>query len=134
MGSIARTAPLAQQDGFTYLGLLVAIVVIGLTGASIADAWLTAAWREKEQELFIARDQMQASLNQYYASTLFQPLFLDEMALDPRTPGRQRYLRRFQVDPISGRMEWGVMPGAGGAVQGRHPNRKQAARASLVLP
>lgn len=124
MVSIARTAPLARQDGFTYLGLLVAIVVMGLVQASLAAAWHAAARREKEQELLFAGNQMRAALNLYAARSPAQsprqPLRLEDLLQDARMPGNQRYLRKMYADPLSGTAEWGIIRGAGGEIHGVH--------------
>jgi type II secretory pathway pseudopilin PulG len=124
MASTARTAPLARQDGFTYLGLMVAIVVMGLVQAALAEAWHADAQREKEQELLFAGNQMRAALNLYYARSparsLRQPLRLEDLLLDARTPANQRYLRKMYVDPITGGTEWGIIRGAGGEIHGVH--------------
>jgi type II secretory pathway pseudopilin PulG len=124
MGSNAHAAPLARQDGFTYVGLMVAIVVMGLVQAALAEAWHTDAQREKEQELLFAGNQMRAALNLYYArspaKSLRQPARLEDLLQDARTPTNQRYLRRIYRDPISGRAEWGIIRGAGGEIHGVH--------------
>jgi type II secretory pathway pseudopilin PulG len=124
MGSDAHAAPPARQAGFTYIALLVAIVVMGLVQAALAEAWHTDAQREKEQELLFAGNQMRAALNQYYAhsppKSLRQPLRLEDLLQDARAPGVQRYLRRIYRDPVEGTAQWGIIRGAGGEIHGVH--------------
>lgn len=124
MGSNAHAAPPARQDGLTYIALLVAIVVMGLVQATLAEAWHTDAQREKEQELLFAGNQMRAALNLYYvrspAGSGRQPARLEDLLQDARTPATERYLRRIYRDPISGEPEWGIIRGAGGEIHGVH--------------
>jgi type II secretory pathway pseudopilin PulG len=116
--------PAAREDGFTYLGLMIAVVIMGLVQASLAEAWHAGAQREKEKELLFAGNQMRAALNLYYAHSparsLRHPLRLEDLLLDSRTPSNQRYLRKIYLDPVTGKPEWGIIRGAGGEIYGVH--------------
>lgn len=124
MGDTRCTPPPLQCAGFAYLGLLIAIAIMGLIQASLATAWHADARREKEKELLFAGNQFRQALNLYYAHSpgkaLRQPLQLEDLLLDPRTPVQQRYLRKMYPDPITGKREWGIIRGAGGEIYGVH--------------
>jgi type II secretory pathway pseudopilin PulG len=124
MVSNAHAAPPARQTGFTYIALLVAIAVMGLVQSALAEAWHTDVQREKEQELLFAGNQMRAALNLYYArspaGSRRQPLRLEDLLQDGRTPATERYLRRIYRDPISGGEQWGLIRGASGEIHGVH--------------
>jgi type II secretory pathway pseudopilin PulG len=113
-----------KEHGFTYLGLLIAVAVLGLVQAALAEAWHAAARRDKEQELLFAGNQMRAALQLYYAhspaKSLRYPLHLEDLLQDSRQPSTERYLRKIYVDPMTGAPEWGLIRGAGGEIYGVH--------------
>jgi type II secretory pathway pseudopilin PulG len=113
-----------REEGFTYLGLMIAIVIMGMVQAALAQAWHADAQREKEKELLFAGDQMRAALKSYYAHSPAQsprhPLRLEDLLQDSRSPSKQRYLRKIYRDPITGKSEWGMIRGAGGEIFGVH--------------
>jgi type II secretory pathway pseudopilin PulG len=107
-----------------YLGLLVAVAVLGVGLAALTEAWHVAAQREKERELLFIGSQMRAALMQYYrqapARAPRHPTSLEDLLRDPRAPGIRRYLRKIDPDPITGRSEWGLVRGTDGAIYGVH--------------
>lgn len=102
-----------RQGGFTYLGLIILVTVIGLVGAATikVDALLQRA--AAEEELLEAGAAFSAALESYAAVTpKGQPPYppsLQELLKDPRTPGLRRHLRKIFVDPLTGSTEWGVL-------------------------
>lgn len=114
----------ARQTGFTYLGLMMAIAIMGLVQAALAQAWHAEARRQKEQELLFAGNQIRAALQLYYthspAKSPRYPLRLEDLLRDPRQPSTERYLRRIYPDPITGTPEWGLIRGADGEIHGVH--------------
>lgn len=114
----------SRQQGFTYLGLMVLIAIMGIVLASVGEVWHTAMKREKEQELLFVGNQFRRALSLYHDSTLGQgrrqPLSLEELLRDPRFPGTQRYLRKIYADPITGSPQWGLVKGPGGEIYGVH--------------
>jgi type II secretory pathway pseudopilin PulG len=111
-----------KEEGFAYLGLMIALIIMGLVQASLAEAWLADSQREKEKELLFAGHQMRAALNLYYAhspaKSLRHPLRLEDLLQDARTPSPQRYLRKIYPDPVTGKPEWGIIRGVGGEIHG----------------
>lgn len=124
MAAARRPPPATKPAGFAYLGLLIAVAIMGLVQASLAAAWNAEALREKEKELLFAGNQIRQALNLYYAHSPAkaprQPLQLEDLLLDPRTPAHQRYLRKIYPDPITGKAQWGIIRGAGGEIHGVH--------------
>lgn len=102
-----------RQGGFTYLGLLFAISLMGATLALTGVVWHTVQQREKERELLFVGQQFRQAIAIYYnrsAGTVKQfPKTLDELLKDPHQLTTQRYLRRIYRDPITGQMEWGLV-------------------------
>jgi type II secretory pathway pseudopilin PulG len=114
-----RNAGLTRAHGFTYIGLLVAIVVIGIGLAVAGTVSHTLQLREKERELLFVGDQYRRAISMYYEQSpggLKQyPKKLEDLLRDNRYPGVQRYLRRLYVDPLTAKKEWGLVetPGIG---------------------
>lgn len=102
-----------RQGGFTYLGLLFAIAIMGAMLALTGVVWHTVQQREKERELLFVGQQFREAITTYYnrsAGTVKQfPKTLDELLKDPRQLTTQRYLRRIYHDPMTGQTEWGLV-------------------------
>ena len=102
-----------REAGFTYLGLIVLVTIIGLVGAATlkADALLRRA--AAEEELLEIGAAFSAALTSYAEATPRgqppQPPSLEELLKDPRVPGLRRHLRKIFVDPITGKAEWGIV-------------------------
>lgn len=112
-----------RSGGFTYLGLLAVIAIMGVLLVTAAEVWHTAQRREKEQELLFVGHQFRRAIAQYYehAPGLGRryPMSLEELLKDPRYPETRRYLRRIYADPVGG-AEWGLVKGPGGEIYGVH--------------
>jgi len=104
-----------RDGGFTYIGVLVLIAVMGVVLASTGEIWHTVRKREKEQELLYVGDQFRRAVKQFYRHSPPQarryPMSLEELLKDPRYPGIQRYIRKIYPDPMTGSTEWGLIKG-----------------------
>jgi len=113
-----------RARGFSYIGVLILVAMMGIALAAAGEIWHTASKREKEQELLFVGDQYRRALAQFAAQTpgnaRRSPLSLEELLQDSRYPGIRRYLRRIYVDPITGKAEWGLITGPGGEIFGVH--------------
>ncbi|MFC5550646.1 type II secretion system protein [Massilia aerilata] len=102
-----------RAGGFTYVGLIVLVAIIGLVGAATlkADALLRRA--AAEEELLEIGAAFSAALTSYAEATPRgqppQPPSLEALLKDPRVPGVRRHLRKIFVDPITGKAEWGIV-------------------------
>jgi len=111
-----------RQGGFTYLGLIILVTIIGLVAASTLRVGAIAQRRQAEQELLDIGSEYIAALKSYAAvtpagqSTL--PDRLDDLLLDSRFLAKKRHLRRVYLDPITGKSEWGIVRGTLGAGSG----------------
>jgi len=110
--------------GFTYVGLMIVIAIMGVTLAAAGEVWLTGQRREKERELLFVGEQFRLALDGYYERTpgqgLRYPAKLEDLLKDPRYPATQRYLRRIYRDPVTGGEEWGLVKGPNGEILGVH--------------
>jgi type II secretory pathway pseudopilin PulG len=112
------------QGGFTYLGLLALVAVMGMLLAAAGEVWHTSQQREKERELLFVGHQFRRAIAQYYERapnpSQRYPQSLEALLKDPRFPATQRYLRRIYADPVGGSTEWGLVKGPGGEIYGVH--------------
>jgi len=112
---VARRAAanLRRETGFTYVGLIVLVAIIGLVGAATlkVDSLLRRA--AAENELLEIGAAFSEALRSYAAATPpgqpSAPPTLQDLLKDPRFPGTRRHLRKIFVDPVTGRNEWGVL-------------------------
>lgn len=117
-----RTPGSGRQNGFTYLGVMLAIALLTAVLGSSAEVWHTAHTREQERQLLFVGQQFRQAIERYYRNTpgavkKFPP-GLEALLEDPRQPGTQRYLRSIYRDPITGSAEWGLVKGADGGIVG----------------
>lgn len=108
-------------SGFTYLGLLLVMAIMGLTMTMAAELWQTTAQREKEAELLFIGHQFRLALQQYRDSdegdgTL--PTKLEDLLQDTRSDGVRRYLRKVYLDPMTGNANWGLVLDEDGGIRG----------------
>ncbi|WP_223464021.1 MULTISPECIES: type II secretion system GspH family protein [unclassified Pseudomonas] len=108
------------QDGFTYLGVLFLIVVMGLGLASAGELWATAARRDRENQLLWAGTQYAQALRSYYRSSpgvAQYPKELADLLQDERFPTARHHIRRLYPEPMTGG-EWELIRGIDGRISG----------------
>jgi type II secretory pathway pseudopilin PulG len=109
--------------GFTYIGVLIFIALMGIALAGTGVIWHTETRREKERELLFVGDQFRRAIGLYYERSPGAKKFpkaLEDLLLDRRYPNTQRYLRRLYADPVGGTAEWGLVRGPQGGIVGVH--------------
>jgi type II secretory pathway pseudopilin PulG len=98
-----------RQRGFTLLGLLLVVGVMGAGLAAYGQIASHAAQREKEAELIFRGRQYRQAIESYYRKDQTYPRSLGELLADNRYPSAVRHLRRLYADPITGKAQWGLM-------------------------
>jgi type II secretory pathway pseudopilin PulG len=101
-----------KTRGFTYIGILLAIAIMGFFIAMVSQVWHTAAKREREAELLFAGDQIRRALTRYALSSPGgerYPRRLEDLLRDPRYPVPRRYLRQIYRDPMTPSGGWGFV-------------------------
>ena len=123
------------ERGFTYLGLLFLVAVMGLLASVAASTWTFVSQRDKELDLLFVGRAYQAAIAHYAAAHARQPQpFPTDLAqllgsTDSLVP--VRYLRRLYFDPMTGGAQWGLVRNPQGGIVGvyslseRVPVRKQ---------
>lgn len=101
------------ERGFTYLGLIVLLMIMGLVAAAALKMGTLVQRAAAEQELLEIGAQFSEALRSYAAATpegqLKQPHSLQDLLKDPRFPNTRRHLRKIFVDPVTGKAEWGIV-------------------------
>lgn len=115
--------PCRSCGGFTYIGVLLAVVFIGVALAATGTVWQQTRQREKERELLFVGSQFRQALERYYENpppgkAKKFPQNLDDLLRDSRHPDVRRYLRKLYRDPMTGGAEWGLLRGADKAIVG----------------
>jgi type II secretory pathway pseudopilin PulG len=128
-----------RSGGFTYLGLLALIVLIGLMLARAAEVWTVAAQRDREQELLWAGHEYREAIGRFVARNHHYPATLQELvgetsanadssagntgdgpATAPGVLGALgfRALRQLYRDPMTNSTDWDTVPSADGRIMG----------------
>jgi len=113
-----RSVPAYLQRGFTYIGMLLIVAVMGTGLAAFGQLYSQAAQREKERELLFIGNQFRDAIARYYNKSpgnKVYPKTLDELLEDKRLPVPQHHLRKLFRDPMTGSTDWGLVEVPGGS-------------------
>ncbi len=110
MTNSPRPCEAPAAAGFTYIGLLIAVVLLGLALSAVGTVWRTTAQREREKELLFIGHEFQAAIAAYYESGGRQlPQNLGDLMEDKRWPEPRHFLRRLYADPMTGQADWTII-------------------------
>jgi type II secretory pathway pseudopilin PulG len=90
--------------GFTYLALLAAIIIIGISLGAATRYWSNILLRDQEEELLFRGEQYRQAIEKYATAVpgrISLPPTIDSLLQDPRSASKH-YLRRKFKDPVSG--------------------------------
>jgi type II secretory pathway pseudopilin PulG len=108
-----RIGKLSLQRGFTYMGVLMVMVISGIAMAGAGLVWHQQTQRVKEQELMFVGEAIRQAIRSYYQpdpNGLQQyPPSLEALLLDDRYPVIKRHLRQLYLDPITRSADWGLI-------------------------
>ena len=111
-----------SQEGFTYIGILLAVALIGTQLAVAGVVWSFARARQNERELLFVGNQFRTAITQYYLNPKGlqkeYPRRLEDLVKDPRHAGTVRHLRKIYTDPITGKVQWGLIKTPDGSIVG----------------
>lgn len=116
-----------RAGGFTYLGLLALVVLIGLLLAAAGEVVATAAQREREAQLLWAGHEYRAAIGRFWNQRRAYPQTLqDLLGAAPDAPVQVRYLRRLYPDPMTNAADWVLVPAPNGGIMGVASSSKRA--------
>lgn len=108
--------------GFTFLGLMMIVAIMGVALLAVGEVWSAAKQREKERALLFVGNQFRRAITAYYIHAPNKqqpyPANLEDLLKDPRYPTTQRYLRQMYLDPMTGSTEWGLLKKPNGGIYG----------------
>jgi type II secretory pathway pseudopilin PulG len=117
-----RSIPV-RVDGLVLIGVLLLLVLAGLTAMVGAEVWVTALKREREEQLLFVGEQYRRAIEGYWRASpgpvKTLPRRLDDLLLDDRFPMPVRHLRRLYRDPLNESADWGVVK-IGSGITGVH--------------
>src|SRR5215831_21388476 len=102
------------ERGFTYIGLLVAVVILGLLLTMASRVWTTTVQREREAQLLWVGHAYRHAIESYYRHGGRYPDSLQQLLLDDRSPALLRHLRQLYPDPMTGEADWTLIPDVSG--------------------
>ncbi len=109
-------------SGFTYIGVLFAVALMGAMLAAVATIWHQVQQRENEQQLLFIGKQFRQAIASYYNNPpdgiKKYPKKLEDLLKDKRVPYTKRHLRKIFYDPFMGSTEWGLVKGADDGIVG----------------
>lgn len=111
-----------SQGGLTYLGVLLAVAILGTGLAATGMVWRTARLQDNEKELLFVGNEFRKAIEAYYLRSpgpvKQYPPNLEALLQDQRIPTTERYLRRIYRDPITDLPDWGLVRAPEGGIAG----------------
>ena len=108
--------------GFTYIGILLTITLLGMALAAVGASWSLLNRRALEQDLLYIGQAYRRAIESYYRITpngVHQyPRSLEDLIHDERGPKVARHLREMYVDPLTGNADWTIVSLPDGAIVG----------------
>jgi type II secretory pathway pseudopilin PulG len=99
-----------MQRGYTYIGLLVTVVILGLMLTVVSRVWMTTMQREREAQLLWVGHAYRNAIASYYVHGGQFPQSLQQLLQDDRSPVPVRHLRQLYPDPMTGAADWTLIP------------------------
>lgn len=123
-----------RSGGFTYLLLLWWVALSGVMLMALGESWTSQSQRDREAELVYRGDQIRLAIEAYASTPVSDgvsrlPQKLEDLLEDRRTGELRRHLRQIWRDPITRRLEWGVVRDANGITGVHSLSRQQPMRA-----
>jgi type II secretory pathway pseudopilin PulG len=109
----------ARQEGFTYFGILILVVFMGLMLAAAGEVASTQARREREVELLFIGHQYREAIALYFRANHRWPTELKDLVEDNSGAAiSQHFLRRLYPDPMTRAADWTLLPAPNGGYMG----------------
>jgi len=99
-----------MEGGFTYLGVLAAIAVMGIGATAASELWAASARRQQLEQLDWVGHQFEQAIRSYYEASPGGwkrfPKTLNDLIEDRRYATVRRHLRRVYVNPLTNAVDW----------------------------
>jgi type II secretory pathway pseudopilin PulG len=111
-----------RLGGFTYLGVLFLLALIGMSLAAAGSVWTIESRRVREADLLWVGNQFRSAISSYVRSAPggahSYPRELADLIEDQRGPVVVRHLRQIYRDPITGQADWETIRSPDGFILG----------------
>jgi type II secretory pathway pseudopilin PulG len=112
-----------SQFGFTYIGVMILVAVMGISLTATSTYWSTTMQRERETELLFRGEQYRRAIESYCNSGKKgnppeYPRRLEDLLKDPRSLAVRRHIRKLYPDPVNKQGEWALIMDKGGGIKG----------------
>lgn len=114
-----------QAAGFTYIGILIAVAIIGVSLSATGVVWRTSIQRDRESDLLSIGDQYRDAIGDFYAKNKQFPKELSDLLRDPNEATVIHYIRKIYKDPITATDEWGLVKDKSGGIVGVYSKSEQ---------
>jgi len=105
----------AKESGFTLAGVIVIMTIMMIVVAyTVPRMWSTVMKREREKETIYAMQQYAKAIVEFREKTKTYPTSIQQLK-DARQPRMIRGPKGEYVDPLTGEVDWLVIPQAAGA-------------------
>lgn len=128
-----------NQRGFTYVTVMMAVMLIGIMAGVAATLTSRIMQAEREKELLFRGLAYQNAIKSYYEAgrqfnTLTFPRSLADLLQDPRFPGK-RHIRVLYRDPAGeGMRDWNLVRAFDGGISGVVSKNKQTPLKTAHFP
>lgn len=116
------TSERRSVQGFTYLAVLVALMMLSLAANGVMTYVSQQAQREREAELLQIGQTYVQAIGAYYeaspGSVKRWPPTLEDLLDDRRSVSIKRHLRMVYPDPMTRQTDWDVVRAADGGIRG----------------
>jgi len=118
-----RSGSAFRHEGFAYVLLLIVLAVVGIVSAASVTLGAAMTRQAAEDELLVIGAEYERALASYRKGKApgqlnRSPKSFADLLRDPRFPGTKRHLRKIYADPLTGRMDWGLVRAADGSIAG----------------
>ncbi len=111
-----------RQGGFTYLGVLFAVAILGVGLTAASEVWVTTARHQRMEQLdWVGQQYVQAIGSYYEASPSFEkkyPPTLADLLEDKRFAFMRRHIRQLYVNPYTDQADWELVTTTDGRLRG----------------
>ncbi len=108
-----------SDAGFTYLGVLAIIVMMGMLAAMAGEVASVQTRRERERQLLFVGHQYRDAIERYYRRNHRFPNLLEDLARDSAEEvSPEHFIRRLYPDPMTGAVDWTLVPAPMGGFMG----------------
>src|SRR5207244_12727651 len=103
-------APSTRQAGFTYLGLLAAVVLMGLLLTMASRVWSLTEQSERETQLLFIGHAYGMAIASYFATGHQYPHALQDIVENERLAVPNHQLSRLYTDSVTCKADWSLIP------------------------